>query len=114
MGQRRKAQEGVGVDESYSMVTFMGKAAIITQGCPLVDQLNIITALEHIVLAFLASIQQRRALECTFVALNGTSTHCHAYQKSTGSLQSRDTSLLRRLGVRIIEAPLLLVSSVWT
>ena len=30
-------------------------------------------------LSFLAIIQQGRALECVFVVLNGTSTHCHAY-----------------------------------
>ena len=44
-------------------------------------------------LAFLASVQQGRALKRAFVALNGTSTHCHAYWKYSGSLQSRDTSI---------------------
>ena len=37
-------------------------------------------------LAFLPSVQQGRALECGFVVLNGTSIHCHAYQKHTRSL----------------------------
>ena len=32
-------------------------------------------------LVFLTSIQQGRALECAFVALNGMSTCCQAYQK---------------------------------
>ena len=32
-------------------------------------------------LAFLTSVQQRRALEHAFIALSGTSTDCHAYQK---------------------------------
>ena len=36
----------------------------------------------------LASIQQMRALERGFIALIGTSTHCHTYQKYTESLQS--------------------------
>ena len=35
-------------------------------------------------LAFLASIQQEKALEHTFVELNGMKTHCRIY---TGSLQ---------------------------
>ena len=48
-------------------------------------------------LSFLAIVQQVRALECAFVVLNSTSTHCHAYRKYTGSLRSRDTSLLRKL-----------------
>ena len=34
-------------------------------------------------LAFLASVQQGTVLEHTFLALNRTSTHCHAYQKYT-------------------------------
>ena len=58
------------------------------------QQLDIITALVHILLyslwfVFLTSIQQRRVLECTFVVLNNTSTHCHAYRKCTGSLKIR-------------------------
>ena len=44
-------------------------------------------------LSLLAIVQQGRALECAFVALNGMSTHCHAYQKYTRSLWSRDTPL---------------------
>ena len=36
--------------------------------------------------AFLASIQQGRALERAIVALNSMGMHCHAYQKYTGSL----------------------------
>ena len=36
-------------------------------------------------LTFLAIEEQERALECTSVALNGTSTHCHPYQKYAGS-----------------------------
>ena len=35
---------------------------------------------------WLASVQQGRALECAFVILNGTGTHCYAYQKYTESL----------------------------
>ena len=46
-------------------------------------------------LSFLAIIQRGRALERAFIALSSTSTHCHAYRKYTGSLRSRDTSLLR-------------------
>ena len=45
--------------------------------------------------AFLASTQQGRALECSFVALNSTGMHCHAYQKCTGSLQNMDVSIIR-------------------
>ena len=40
--------------------------------------------------AFLASVQQGRALEHAFVALNSTGTHCHAYWKYTGSLRNTD------------------------
>ena len=40
--------------------------------------------------AFLTSVQQGRALECAFVALNSTGTHCHAYRKYTGSLRNTD------------------------
>ena len=36
-------------------------------------------------LAFLASVQQGTVLEHAFLALNRTSTHCHAYQKYTWS-----------------------------
>ena len=43
-------------------------------------------------LSFIPIVQQGRALEHAFIALNGTSTHCHAYRKYTGSLRSR-TSL---------------------
>ena len=46
-------------------------------------------------LAFLASVQQGRALECAFVALNSTGMHCHAYWKYTGSLRNTDASIIR-------------------
>ena len=45
--------------------------------------------------AFLTSVQQGRALECAFVALNNTGMHYHAYRKYTGSLQNMDTSIIR-------------------
>ena len=48
-------------------------------------------------LFFAAIVQQGRAVERAFVALNGTSTHCHAYRKYTGNLRSKNTSLLRTL-----------------
>ena len=35
--------------------------------------------------AFLARVQQGRALERAFVALNSMGMHCHAYRKYTGS-----------------------------
>ena len=35
----------------------------------------------------------RRALECGFVALNNTSTHCHTYHKYTTSLWNTDASM---------------------
>ena len=55
--------------------------------------------------AFLISIQQRRALECSFVALNSTGMHCHAYQKCTGSLRNTDVSIIRtRSGSPIVSA----------
>ena len=46
-------------------------------------------------LAFLTSIQQGRALEHAFLALNSVSMHCHAYQKYIGSLQNTDASIFR-------------------
>ena len=42
--------------------------------------------------AFLASVQQGRGLECAFVVLNSTGTHCHAYQRS---LQNTDASIIQ-------------------
>ena len=61
-------------------------------------------------LSFLAIVQQGRALERTFVVLNGTSTHCHTYWKYTGSLQSGHLFTWDTLddmnGVRITEVPL--------
>ena len=54
--------------------------------------------------------QQGRALDHAFVVLNGMSTHCHAYQKHTGSFQSRDTLYSGHLGWHqwylLIEVPL--------
>ena len=44
--------------------------------------------------AFLTSVQQGRALKRAFVALNSTGTHCHAYQKFTGSLRNTDASII--------------------
>ena len=41
--------------------------------------------------------KQRESSENTFVVINGSSKHCHTYRKYTGSLQSRDTSLLDNL-----------------
>ena len=41
-------------------------------------------ALVRIALAFLSSVQQGRALECDFVALNRLITHCHTNWKDTG------------------------------
>ena len=38
--------------------------------------------------AFLTSVQQGRALEHAFVALNSTGMHYHAYLKYAGSLQN--------------------------
>ena len=65
----------------------------------LIHQLYIILTLVHIVLAsvypLLSSYSKRELWNGAFVALNSTSTHCHAYQKYTRNLQSRDTSLLR-------------------
>ena len=45
--------------------------------------------------AFLASIQEGRALECAFIALNSTGMHCHAYRKYTGSLRNTDGSIIQ-------------------
>ena len=74
----------------------------LAQDCPalLVDSptghyTNTGTHSSRLGLPFLAIVQQGRALECAFVALSGTSTHCHSYWKYTGNLRSRDTSLLR-------------------
>ena len=61
----------------------------------LIQQLEITIALVHIVLAFLASVQQGRALERAFIVLNSTSADCHTYRKYIGSLPSRDTSKIR-------------------
>ena len=46
-------------------------------------------------LAFLASVQQGRALEHTFIVLNSMSTHCHGYRKYTRSLWNTNTSIFR-------------------
>ena len=46
-------------------------------------------------LAFLASVQQERALEHAFLAQNSMSMHCHAYHKYIGSLQNTDASIFR-------------------
>ena len=43
-------------------------------------------------LAFLASVQQGRVLDCTFIVLNSTSTSSHL-QKYTRSLQNMDASI---------------------
>ena len=66
--------------------------AQIVQHCWLIHQLDIILILVHIVLGFsylflpLYSKGELWNLPL-FVVLNGTSTHCHAYQKCTGNLQ---------------------------
>ena len=83
---------------------------------PLIDSptghyTNIGTHSSSLWLSFLAIVQQVRALEHAFIALNGTSMHCHAYRKYTESHRSRDISLLRTLlngtnGVHIMEVPL--------
>ena len=44
--------------------------------------------------AFLVSIQQGRALERAFVALNSTGMYCHAYRKYTRSLRNTDASII--------------------
>ena len=44
-------------------------------------------------LVFLASIQQGRAMEHAFLALNSMSMHCQAYQKYIGGLQNTDASI---------------------
>ena len=65
-------------------------------------------------LFFPAIVQQRRPVERAFVALNGTSMHCHAYWKYTRNLWSKDTSFTQDTldgtnGVCIIEVPLYMV-----
>ena len=45
--------------------------------------------------AFLASVQQGRALERAFVARNSTGMHCHAYRKYTGSLRNTNASVIQ-------------------
>ena len=60
----------------------------LIQGClaPLIDLptgLNTGMHSTRFWLAFLASVQQGTVLEHAFLALNRTSTHCHAYQKYT-------------------------------
>ena len=40
--------------------------------------------------AFFTSVQQARALECAFIVPNSMSTHCHPYQKYTGSFRNKD------------------------
>ena len=57
--------------------------------------------------AFLASVQEGRALERAFIALNSTGMHCHAYWKYTGRLRNTDTSIIQtRSGVCNIGVPL--------
>ena len=67
----------------------------------LIHQLDITLTVVRIVLAssypFLPSYSKGELWNGTFVALNSTSMHCHAYWKFTRNLQSRDTSLLRTL-----------------
>ena len=70
-------------------------------------------------LAFLANIQQRRALEHGFIVLNSTSTHCHAYQKYTGSLQKTDASIFQTYsggfgGIHISEVPVYYYLLYWS
>ena len=64
-------------------------------------QLDIILTIVRIVLAsgypFLPLYSKGELWNGAFVTLNGMSAHCHAYQKYTGNLQSRDASLLRTL-----------------
>ena len=51
----------------------------LTEVCPpqLIKQLDIMIALVHIVVVFLASIQQGKALEYTLLPLNSMNTNCH-------------------------------------
>ena len=68
----------------------------LTQHCPapLIDSTtgcysSTCTHSTRIWLASLISVQLKKALECAFVALNGSSIHSHTYQRYSGSLPSR-------------------------
>ena len=89
------------VPELYKIHWIMGRSLAclshnVVHHCWSIQQYNS-TGMHSISLwsAFLASTQQGRALECAFVALNSTGTHCHAYQKYTGSLRNTDASTIR-------------------
>ena len=91
-----------GLYKIHSIVqTLAGLSHKIVQYRWLNHQLDIILTIVHIVLAsgypFLPSYSKGELWNGAFVTLNGMSTHCHAYQKYTGNLRSRDASLLRIL-----------------
>ena len=72
----------------------------LTQGCQplLINSTTIalvctVLASDHA--AFPASVQQGRALDRAFVALNSTGTHCHTYRKYTGASEIRTASIIQ-------------------
>ena len=83
------------------MRTMAGLSHMIVRHHWLIHQLDIILTVVRIVLAsgypFLPPYSKGELWNGTFIALNSTSMHCYAYQKFTGNLRSRDTSLLRTL-----------------
>ena len=83
------------------MRTLAGLSHKIVRYLWLNHQLDIALTLVRVVLAsgypFLPSYSKGELWNSTFVTLNGTSTHCHAYRKYIGNLRSRDASLLRTL-----------------
>ena len=83
------------------MRTLAGPSHKIVRHRWLIYQLDIILTLVRILLASgypsLPSYSNGELWNGAFIALNGTSTHCHAYRKYTGNLRSRDTSLLGTL-----------------
>ena len=93
------------------MRTLAGLLHKIVQHHWLIHQLGIILTLVRIVLAsgypFLPSYSKEELWNGAFIALNGTSTHFHAYRKppKSGHLFTQDT-LDGTNGVRIIEVPL--------
>ena len=102
----RKVDRFCGPASTYTvqnLVHIADAGRTLTQDCPAppIDSLTghytkTSTDSSSLWLSFLAIVRQGRAAECT-EALNGTSTHCHAYWKYTRNLWSRDTSLLRTL-----------------
>ena len=85
----------------------------LTQDCPalLIDsttghQNNTGTHSTSLWSAFLAIVQQGRAMECAFTAVNSMCTHCHSNRKYTGNLRNTSSSMFQTPGGGSLWRPL--------